>query len=97
MQSEDKTTYWRARHRAVCEAEGDKWDRLCEAYDADWKEAYRAAFRAAAKARGWPEDHIESGWLDLLPNEAHAHDHYRTPAEAAADDVRACEEAASYA
>jgi hypothetical protein len=64
----------------------------------DWVAAYRAAFRAAAKARGWTTENIESGWLDdCMPGDAWLLRGDRNPSEVAAEDVIACEREAANA
>lgn len=84
---------WQTRRDAVAAADGDEWDRLSEAYDADWSAAYCAAFRAHAKARGWTEANIESGWLDEMPRQALIDWGWdgTDPAHVAAHDVEVCE------
>ena len=84
---------WDLRLAEVCAADGDKWDRLSDAYDADWKSAYRAEFRRFATERGWAGEHIESGWLDDMPDEAlRTYERGSDPAEAARRDAPMCEE-----
>ncbi len=86
-------TNWQSRRDAVVAADGDEWDRLSEAYDADWVAAYCAAFRTHARARGWTETNIESGWLDDLPRHALIERGWdgTNPADVAAHDVDVCE------
>lgn len=88
---------WQARAEAVRAADGETWDRLSAAYDTDWKAAYCTAFRAAAKARGWSDENIESGWLDDMPTHACiAHAWEGTdPTQIAATDVIECEREAA--
>ena len=63
-----------------------------ETTGAEWRLAYCAAFRRVARARGWTDEHIESGWLDNgMPDEALATNGRRDPAEVAAEDVIECE------
>lgn len=90
-----ETTGWDLRLADVCAAYGEEYERLSDAYDADWKAAYCAEFRRFAAERGWPIDAIESGWLDDLPDQAMAY--YRRgadPARCARRDVPECEEPA---
>lgn len=84
---------WKARRAEVAAADGDEWDRLSDAYDADWQAAYCAEFRRYATERGWSKENIESGWLDSgMPQ--HAMESYAPgadPATCARDDVLECE------
>lgn len=84
--------------------EPDDWpddfaaDESCLQNDADaarWKAAYCQAFRETARSRNWPNEAIESGWLDDLPDNALNHYGRRSdPAECARRDVPECEEPA---
>jgi hypothetical protein len=55
-----ETTDWPARRTAVAAADDDDWDRLSEAFDADWKSAYSVAFVETAVSRGWSRENAES-------------------------------------
>lgn len=90
MTETDKTTNWPARRAALIAADGAEWDRLSEAFDADWKAAYCSAFRARAQGRGWSDANIDSGWLDGADDALIEHGD-RDPAEVGAEDVIACE------
>lgn len=60
-----------------------------------WCEAYRAAFVAAALARGWSRDDANS-WACEIDEDAWLYAKERAPAKCAAADVIECEaEAAS--
>lgn len=86
--ADDQSTNWLARVAAVCAADGDEWERLSDAYDADWKAAYCEEFRRYAAERGWAEDDIESGWLDDMPSTAMGfYEVGSDPAECARRDV----------
>ncbi len=89
---------WKARHAAVVAAEGDEWDHLNDAYEADWREAYCTEFVRYALLRGWTRENIDSGWLEDLPRDApFHHGHDADPAECAREDVKACEDEAYHA
>lgn len=58
----------------------------------EWLAAYRAGFRAFARARGWTDENIESGWLDdCMPEDAWRAHGDQPAAHIAAADVLACE------
>jgi hypothetical protein len=91
-------TDWGARLAAIASADGDEWDRLSDAFDADWKAAYCVEFRRFAAERGWSKDDIESGWLDNLPDEAMVcYEPGADPVECARRDVPQCEREAANA
>lgn len=84
---------WTARHAAIVAAPDDEWDRLSEAFDADWKAAYSAAFVEAAMARGWSLSDAES-WPEHIVDDAlidAASTFGWCPQRTAAADVLICE------
>lgn len=84
---------WKARHEAVVAAEGDEWERLSEAFDRDWKGAYKAEFVRFAVSRHWDLEDA-SVWSEEIAGEAllsqAAQDDYR-PETTAQRDVLECE------
>ena len=98
MSDRPQSTDWKRRLAAVTAADGDEWERLSDAYDADWRAAYCVAFRRFAAERGWSQEDIESGWLDDLPFTAlGAYERGSDPADAARQDVLECEREAANA
>ena len=84
-------TDWAARHAALIAADGDEWDALSEAYDADWKAEYKAAFVAHALTRpGWDRDNAEA-WADGIADDALCSNPDLTPTHVAQTDVIECE------
>ncbi len=86
------STDWSARRTAVAAADDDDWDRLSEAFDADWKSAYSVAFVETAVSRGWSRENAES-WPGEIAGEAllSAAGHDFCPRRTAEADVIACE------
>jgi hypothetical protein len=87
-----ETTDWSTRRTAVAAADDDDWDRLSEAFDADWKSAYSVAFVEIAVSRGWSRENAES-WPGEIAGEAllSAVDNDFCPRRTAEADVIACE------
>ena len=81
------TADWQARRAEVAAADGAEWDRLSDAFDADWQAAYCAEFRRYAAERGWSAENIESGWLEDLPFTALTESTAGSPEAAAREDV----------
>ena len=88
----DQTTNWTARHSALAAADGEEWDRLHEAMEADWKAAYSTAFVEIAISRGWSRENAES-WHEYILDEASLSvaGHDQCPRRVAEADVLACE------
>ena len=87
----DEIINWEARRAAVAMADGEEWDRLSEAFDADWKEAYKTVFVAYALTRHWNREDAET-WSDEIVNDALISCPVdRTPKEQAEIDVCECE------
>lgn len=84
-------TNWPARHAAIVVANGEEWDRLSEAYDADWKAEYTRAFIEHALSRpGWDRENAEV-WAGEMVDSALIEHSDRDPAGVASADVIVCE------
>lgn len=84
-----QTTAWSDRRAGLMAADGDEWDRLSEAFDADWKAAYVAEFVLFALSRGWTGGDARE-WADEIKAEAMIHGE-DDPIQQARIDVPECE------
>ena len=92
-------TNWLERHAVIVSASDDERYLLSEAFDADWKEEYVAAFIAHALIRpGWDRENAEF-WAGEIVRDALAAwiGENITPAEVARIDVLGCEREATAA
>jgi hypothetical protein len=85
-------TRWQARHAALASDDDEEWERLHDAFQADWQAAYTRAFVRIAVDRGWKREDAET-WPDELAKEAllFADKYDWSPQRTARADVINCE------